>query len=114
MDLRAVVAKRRQDDRKSAEENDNKRLRAVVAKRLRTTFIGALATFEAAFGRLWGHGLPDGKLSEEQRRYRAVWNDVRNQILNAGNSQLRAAEAEIGSHTVSKNSKQVVFPASGR
>jgi ribosomal 50S subunit-associated protein YjgA (DUF615 family) len=70
-------------------------LRAAVEKRLRTTFIGALARFEAAFGRLWGQGKPPGELTEHNRVALAAWEECRKQVLDFGNNQLRAVLKEL-------------------
>ncbi len=66
---------------------------ASMEKRLNTTMVGALARFEAFFGRLWGHG-GDGTLTAEQRHWLAVWKECRAEVLNNGNGQIRAVRVE--------------------
>lgn len=60
-----------------------------VNKRFQTTMIGSLARFEEYFGDLWENNHRD------RERFEDMWEDVRNQILNNGNKQARAAINEI-------------------
>jgi hypothetical protein len=60
-----------------------------VNKRFQTTMIGSLARFEEYFGDLWENNHRD------RERFEEMWEDVRNQILNNGNKQARAAVNEI-------------------
>ncbi len=75
-------------------EEARKRFLASLEKRLNTTMVGALARFEAFFGRLWGHGLPDESLNDEQRHWAGVWKSCRAEVLNNGNGQVRALRVE--------------------
>ena len=61
----------------------------ILTKRFQTTMIGALYEFEKAFGYLWGQNKNPDFLTENEEDFRDRWEDVRNQILNNGNSQLR-------------------------
>lgn len=76
---------------------------------MQTSFIGALASFETFFGALWGQGLPESRLSEQQRKWRSVWAECRNSVLNNGNTNLRAVEGEISGHSVQKDKKSIIF-----
>lgn len=60
-----------------------------INKRFQTTMIGSLARFEEYFGDLWENNHRD------RERFEDMWEDVRNQILNNGNKQARAAINEI-------------------
>jgi hypothetical protein len=63
--------------------------KTLLTKRFQTTMIGALYEFEKAFGYLWGQNKNPDFLTENEEDFRDRWEDVRNQILNNGNSQLR-------------------------
>lgn len=77
-----------------------KRFRLLMSTRFRTCFIFALAEFENVFGKdLWGCGLPDEDLTHEQLVSKKKWNQVRKNILDKGNAQLRAMDTEIGLHS---------------
>lgn len=66
-----------------------------VERRFQTAFIGALSRFEGHFGWLWGHGLAEAELSEDQLAWREVWSRCRTEVLTNGNNQLRSALAEL-------------------
>lgn len=78
-------------------ESSRERLLKIVEKKIRTTMIGALAAVEETLGReLWGYGKPDKDCTPDELAWRAFWNErVRPLILNNGNSQLRAMQAEL-------------------
>ena len=69
---------------------DKQQLMYSVDKRFQTTMIGSLAQFEKRFSHLWED--PD---DEESQRYYDLWQDTRDEILNNGNHQARAAIREI-------------------
>jgi len=80
------------------EKNSKKRLMANITKKFKTTMIGALAQFEKEFGYLWG--MKNTDLTEEQKKFFIKWQAVRTEILNNGNSQLRACLEEISQYTM--------------
>jgi hypothetical protein len=58
--------------------------------------IGALSKFENTFGYLWGqHKNYDEALTEKELHFENMWQDVRNNILNHGNQQIRALQNDI-------------------
>lgn len=102
-DLQNVILQAQRDNIRAKNEdkyrdNSKKRLISIIEKKFKTTMIGSLATFEETFGYLWGHG--EQSLSEEQAEFRRMWDEVRTEILNKGNNQLRAAQDEIASYTM--------------
>jgi hypothetical protein len=77
--------------------NENKDLVIALAiKRLRTTMIGSISKFENVFGYLWGHYKgPDEQLTDQEIYFDNMWQDVRNNVLNHGNKQIRALEEDL-------------------
>lgn len=67
----------------------------MLSKRFQTTMIGALYQFEENFGYLWGFDKDDKHLTESEKRFRIMWEDVRYNILNNGNHQLRSAIKDL-------------------
>jgi hypothetical protein len=67
----------------------------MLSKRFQTTMIGALYQFEEHFGYLWGFDKEDKNLTESEKRFRIMWEDVRYNILNNGNHQLRSAVKDL-------------------
>lgn len=55
--------------------------------------IGGIARTEDTFGYLWGHH--KGDPTETQLRFRELWEDLRTDILNHGNHQMRLAVEDI-------------------
>lgn len=70
----------------------------MLTKRFQTTMIGSLFQFEEAFGYLWGFDKDDETLTESEKRFRLKWEDVRYNILNNGNHQLRSAIKDLESN----------------
>ena len=89
------------DDR--YKDNSKRRLLNTVKKKFDTTIIGALAAFEEQFGELWGHGIPEERLDEDQIYWKEAWMEARAKILDNGNANLRAAQNEISQYTLSWN-----------
>ena len=85
-------------------EESKKRLKRIIAKKIRTTMIGALSAIERKFGFLMGfdeHGQDKCQpLDDEERLIREIYEELRREILDLGNNQIRAAEAEIDNHDV--------------
>ncbi len=84
-------------------------LKRHIETKFRTTMIGALSKFEKMFGDLWGHGLPNDQLTEEQITNKEKWQLVRTEILNNGNNQMRAAMSEIDNNTIKYNKNKYEF-----
>lgn len=73
------------------------RLLGIISKKIQTTMIGALAAVEDSIGReLWGHGKQARDCTPDELFWREIWQEkVRPAILNNGNNQLRALQAEL-------------------
>jgi hypothetical protein len=67
----------------------------VLTKRFQTTMIGALFEFEQNFGYLWGLDKDERDLTDQQEKFRSLWEDTRNEILNNGNNQLRKCLSDL-------------------
>lgn len=113
--MRAVL-----EDRKNVEgparearqrREDARALLRVVTTKNRTSFIGALAKFEEAFGHLWGHGKGTPSCSPAELAWREVWEGCRNAVLNAGNDAIRAVEKEFSQYKVEWEIFSKVLPA---
>jgi hypothetical protein len=73
----------------------NEEHKELLRKRFQTTMIGAIFEFEKAFGYLWGQNKNPDFLTEIEDDFRYRWENVRNQILNNGNSQLRKCLVDL-------------------
>lgn len=88
---------------KKYEESSSDRLLNITSKKIKTAFIGAIATMEDYFGELWGHGLTEDECTDDQLYWRKVKEECRNEILNKGNGQIRAIENEFKQYSVKWN-----------
>jgi hypothetical protein len=86
-----------------------KRLIANIEKKFRTAMIGTLARCEEQLGFLWGHGKDFSILDKNQREFRVVWDNLRTEILNHCNNQLRAAIEEISEYNITWNQYRTEF-----
>lgn len=85
-----------QERKRQCKEN----LTKSVETKIRTTFIGSLDAVEKHLGTLWGYGLPREDLNEAEIQFLSLWQSLRDDILNRGNAQLRAALAELSKYDV--------------
>ena len=108
------LIKLRNKIRKEAEnkylQNSKQRLQNIISTKIRTTFIGAIDAFERTFGDIWGYN-SDKPLTKSQEELLKLWKQVRNDILDLGNNQLRAAMLELENHTVKWNRYTITFLA---
>ena len=75
-------------------DSSKDRLLKIGKKKIQTTMIGALSTLEDKFGFLWGKDT-DGDLAPEQQHMKDLYEEVRSEILDRGNNQMRNLEAEF-------------------
>jgi len=59
--------------------------------------IGALSSIEKHFGFLW---ISDGELTPEQKVMHEIYQKVREEVLDKGNSQARNVDAELNQYEV--------------
>lgn len=89
------------------------RLLKNLKKKLQTCFIGDISVIEEILGYLWGAGLPEGKLTESQIKWKKVWNVIRKRMLDNGNDQIRAVENELAQYDVKWNRYQYNLEVKG-
>jgi len=83
-------------DLKKRKEEHNKeiskqRLLEISKKKIQTTMIGSLSSIEKHFGFLWD----SDNLSQEQLELKEVFENLRSEILDRGNTQIRNLENEF-------------------
>lgn len=108
--LIAARQKQREESKDKYSERSKKRLSNIVTTKIKTSFIGAISACENHFGVLWGHGKKDEELDDNETAMREIWEDVRAQILDNGNAQLRASMNEIEDYTISWNRYSIKIP----
>lgn len=90
--------------------DSRERLKKIAQKKFRTCFIFALSEFENKFGvLLWGHGLSDDEITSEQSANKIIWEQIRKNILDNGNTQSRALGMELDLHNIEFEGYQMTF-----
>jgi hypothetical protein len=79
-------------------DDSRQRLSKILKKKIETTMIGALSSVEEHFGFLWNND--GGKMTPEQQVMYDLYQKVRSEILDKGNTQSRNLEAEIAQYEV--------------
>lgn len=77
---------------------------SAIEKRFQTTMIGSLARIEDHFGFIWGHDKE--MISIEQSDNRNVWQDLREDILDHCNYQMRSALTDLRKFLQEENKDQ--------
>lgn len=88
--------KSRREDRYKYDSKD--RLSKILKKKIETTMIGALSSIEEHFAFLWAS--QESALSPEQKMLYDLFQKVRSEILDKGNTQARNVDAELAQYDV--------------
>lgn len=102
-----IVNERKKTNQERQNLFSKNKLKDDFKKRMKTTMIGALASFEDVFGELFG--LDKEELSPEQEKLCDMWEDVREDILDKGNKQIRYGLDEIDCYDVKWNKYKYNF-----
>lgn len=87
----------REEQRK---ESSKQRLRSVGQQKIKTTMIGAIASIEEHFGFLWDNNL----------EMKDVFDLVRSEILDKGNTQIRNFDVELSNYDIVWNKYKMILP----
>jgi hypothetical protein len=78
-------------------EESRQRLVKILKKKIETTMIGSLSSIEEHFGFLWNSG---EKMTPDQQIMFDIYQKVRSEILDKGNTQSRNLEAETSQYEI--------------
>ena len=96
------LLKNRSEYKKIREDNykngSKERLSKILKKKVETTMIGALSSIEEHFGFLWSTN--DGQLTDQQSEMYDIYQKIRSDILDKGNTQARNIDAELNQYDV--------------
>ena len=98
--LKKMVEDRKnyKETRKDRYKLDSKdRLSKILKKKIQTTMIGALSSIEQHLGFLWES---DGTLTEDQKAMKAIYEQIRSEVLDKGNNQARNIDAELSQYEI--------------
>lgn len=80
------------EQQKRFKEESKERLKKICITKVKTTMIGALESIEKRLQKFYK---PDGKPTNEQLILQKIFEEIRNEILDRGNQQIRNLEAEF-------------------
>jgi len=86
------------------------RLSNIITTKMKTSFIGSISACEDSFGFLWGHEKEENDLTANEVAMREIWEGLRAEILDNGNSQLRASMNEISNYNIQWCRYHLDFP----
>lgn len=75
-------------------------LQKLAKKRCTTIFIGSLDSIEQKIGYLWGNGKQFEQLTEREKLFLQLWKDLRKEILDKGNTQIKILLNELANFEV--------------
>jgi len=80
-----------------------------IETRFKTIMIGSLARFESEFGSLWNNN--DDPSNNQEAYFRDKWEDLRHELLDHGNNQIRQGLEELNMYlnSVEKYKLQVFY-----
>lgn len=96
--------KQRKEDRQKELSRD--RLLNAAKKKVQTTMIGSLSSVESHFGFLWESDNP----TPEQKELRNIFEDLRSEILDRGNTQIRNLENEFQNYDINWKKYTINLP----
>ena len=83
------------------------RLGKILKKKVETTMIGALSSIEENLGFLWNS---NGNLTEEQEKIYNLYQKIRSEILDKGNTQARNIDVELSQYDIKWLRYSVTIP----
>ena len=89
--------KQQREDQYKVDSRD--RLSKILKKKIETTMIGALSSIEEHLGFLWSHR-DNESLTEDQVYMKDLYQKIRSEILDKGNTQARNVDAELSQYDV--------------
>lgn len=98
----------------SSDEASKVHLKEIIQRKFTTTIIGSLDSVEKVFGYLWAKGISPDELTEKEEKFRQLWLELRQEILDKGHNQSRACLHEVDNYKVHLQKKQFYFPIEER
>lgn len=112
-DCRKVVKYRNEKLKENIQKSSKNRLKKIIEKKIMTTLIGSIALVEEYLGEFWGLGVPKEQLTKKEKQFLELWEELRQEMLDHGNHQKRAAMIEIEQYETKWNRYQNVLPVKG-
>jgi hypothetical protein len=107
--LKTLYDTNRNINKERAKLAAKRKLMKMVESNFTTTLIGVLARCENNLGDLWGQGLDYCDLTKAQREMRDLWEVLRSEILNHGNSHKRIVLEQLNQYDVEWKNYHIDF-----
>lgn len=88
------------------------RLLKICQSKMKTIMIGALASIEAKFKSYWTPE-PGQKISNEQMLLQKLYSEIRQEILDKGNTHIRNLEQEFDQYSIEWKRYNMQLPVKG-
>ena len=98
--------KKKREDKYRSDSKD--RLTKILKKKVETTMIGALSSIEEHFSFLWEAN--GNEMTPEQRMMMEVYQKVRSEILDKGNTQARNIDTELSQYDITWLKNSITIP----
>ena len=105
---KSLDLKQKREEREKEAAKD--RLLRVATKKVQTTMIGAISTIEKCLDFLWDDDNP----TPEQEKLRNIFEEMRSEILDRGNTQIRNLENEFQNYDVTFKRYTISLPIKER
>jgi hypothetical protein len=109
MTLLSQTRKRDINKRQEYNKASRERLLKICASKIRTTMIGALDSIEKKLGKFWTPEFGD-KPNNEQLILKKLYEEIRQEILDRGNAQIRNLETEFEQYEIEWKRYQIKLP----
>ena len=96
----AIAEEERRNRIEKYKERSRHALSTAIERRCRTIFIGNLDSIEQKFGYLWGFPKLPEQLKEKELLFFQLWKDLRKEILDKSNNQVKLLLRELQSFNV--------------
>lgn len=96
-DMLKLSLERKRLKEEGLKEVSKSKLYQVSKKKILTTMIGALDSVEKNFGFLWADG---ENMTPQQKQMKMIYDQIRSEILDKGNTQIRNLEAEFSNYDI--------------
>jgi len=98
--IQQLINKQKKDVAKEKYKHDSRdRLSKISRKKIQTTMVGALSSIETHFGFLWGQD-KQSDLTDDEKFMKEIFEKVRAEIFDNGNSQMRNLSVELEQYEV--------------
>lgn len=106
------VAKMKVGEKKQTTDDCSDMVKALMTKRIRTTMVGAIDSIEKILGFLFLE-TQDRELTKEEEEMKELFLDLRKEILDKGNNQIRQLDDDLSKFSITRKVYHITLPVKG-